>query len=297
MESAMNKSVSESNLLIETPDVTVSPSTFVSTRNKRKRGNEDFSTEFAAFKEEMKNLIISLTAKNGEELTKIVPTLADIQQSNRNIENSIAYLTAQNEEYKNKIEKLEHQAQEDRKYIVILEDKLEDLQKGMRKTSFEVKNVPKKENETKEDLIEMITCLSKSISCELNKSDIKDIYRVRVRKEGTRNTRTPIIVETTSTILKNDFLKMSKAFNIKHKSKITAKHLGFHTETDTPVYISESLTAKSARLYFLGRDLMKSKGYKFCWSAYGKVYIRRDENSPIILLKNELQVQKLFQTD
>ncbi|XP_072941389.1 uncharacterized protein [Epargyreus clarus] len=295
MDSCMNKSLSESNLTVETQKDTVSPSTFVSTRNKRKRGNEDFSTEFAAFKEEMKHLIISLTAKNGEELTKIGPTLADIQQSNRNIENSIAFLTSQNEEYKKKIEKLENQAQEDRKYITILEDKIEDLHKGMKKTSFEVKNVPKKENETKEDLIGMITCLSKNISCDLNRSDIKDIYRVRKRKEGPQNT--PIIVETTSTLIKNDFFKMSKAFNIKHKSKITTKHLGFRTATDTPVFISENLTAKSSRLYFLGRELVKSKCYKFCWSAYGKVYIRKDENSPIILIKNELQAQKLLQGD
>lgn len=159
----VNKSLSESNLTVDTHQQTASPSTFISTRNKRKRGLEDFSAEFTAFKEEMRNLILNLTSKNCEDIAKIYPTLVDIQQSNRNIENSIAFLTAQNEEYRKKIEKLETQALEDRKYITILEDKVEDLQKGMRKTSFELKNVPKIDKETREDLLNMISCLSKTV--------------------------------------------------------------------------------------------------------------------------------------
>lgn len=292
----MNKSLSESNVATDSPDKSDASVSFVSTRNKRKRENEDFRVEFSAFKEEMKNLIQSMMATNSVELKKIGPTLADIQLSNRNIENSIAFLTSQNEEYKKKIEKLERQAQEDRKYITTLEDKIEDMQKGMRKTSFEVKNVPRNDNETKEDLLDMVTCLSKNIGCEINRSEIRDIYRVRSRKEGQKNT--PIIVETMSTITKNNFLKMSKSFNIKHKSKICAKHLGLrNNEADTPVFISENLTAKSSRLYFLGRELIKNRLYKYCWTSYGKVYVRKDDNSRVILISNEDQIQKLLQGD
>ncbi|XP_072932984.1 uncharacterized protein [Epargyreus clarus] len=291
----LNKSLSESNLTVNSQKENKSPSAFVSTRNKRKRVNEEFSTELTAFKEEIKQLLVVMTSKNEEELRKITPTLVDIQQSNRNIENSIAFLTAQNEEYKKKIEELEAQAREDRKNITILEEKIEDLQRNARKASFEIKNVPKKENENKEDLIEMIKCLSKSIGCDVSRKEIRDIYRVRTKKESVRNT--PIIVETTTTLIKNDFLKMCKAFNIKHKSKLCAKHLGFRTSEDTPIFVSENLTAKSSRLHFLGRELVKSRRYKYCWTAYGKVYLRRDDNSPVIILRDEMQVQNLLQHD
>ncbi|KAG7296506.1 hypothetical protein JYU34_020280 [Plutella xylostella] len=83
----------------------------------------------------------------------------------------------------------------------------------MRKASFEIKNVPKVKNETKQDLIEMVTTLSNNIGCTLSRNDVKDIYRVRGKKEGMSNT--PIIVETSSTLLKNDILTMSKTFNAK----------------------------------------------------------------------------------
>ncbi|XP_013173848.1 PREDICTED: uncharacterized protein LOC106122445 [Papilio xuthus] len=243
----------------------------------------------------MKELIISRTSFQEDELKKIAPTLLEIQQSNRNIESSIAFLSAQNEEYRKKIEKLERQAQEDKKYVTLLEEKIEDIQKSMRKTCFEIKNVPKKDKESKEDLIEMVTNLTKNIGCDVDKNHIKDIYRVRGKKDGARNT--PIIVETTSTILKNDILKMSKSFNIRHKTKICAQHLGLRNGEDVPVYVTENLTPKSARLYFLARDLVKSKSYKFCWTAYGKVYVRKDENSAIILISNESQIQPLINKD
>lgn len=290
MEGVMDKSLSETDVrTVGDITFTTPPPSFAALRGKRKR-DDDITTQFEEFKEEMKKLIAATTA----QVQKIAPALSEIQKSNQNIENSLALLTAQNEEYKKKIENLEAQRQEDRQYISILEEKIEDMQKGLRKSNFEIKNVPRKEKETKEDLVDMVVTLSKNIGCEFNKTDIKDIYRVRGKREDVRNT--PIIVETASTLIKNDVLKMSKAFNIKHKTKLCAKHLGFRTSEDTPVFVSENLTARASRLHFLARDFVKTKAYKYCWTAYGKVYVRKDETSPVVNIKNELQIQQLLRT-
>lgn len=79
-----------------------------------------------------------------------------------------------------------------------------------------------------------------------------------------------------------------------NKTKLRAKHLGFTTQEETPVYVCEQLTPKAARLYFLARDLIKSTTFTFCWTAYGNVYVRKDENSPIIKITNEAQINQLF---
>ncbi|KAJ2937265.1 hypothetical protein O0L34_g19368 [Tuta absoluta] len=176
-------------------------------------------------------------------------------------------------------------------YIHFLEDK---LQLGCRKSNFELKGVPRKEKETKQDLVAMVLALSESVGCNVNKSDIKDIlYRIRSKNPEHRNT--PIVVETGSTLLKSDLLKMAKLYNIRNKSnKLCAKHLGFKTQEDTPIYISENLTSKNARLHFLARDLVQSMSYKFVWTSYGKVYVRKNEQSPVILIKSEQQIQQLL---
>lgn len=288
-ESTLNKSLSESDISKAGETSSKSPK-FVLTRSKRTR-EDMLNTELSDFKEEMKNMITSLFAAQENELKKINPTLKEIQVTNQNIEASISFLSEQNEELKNKINLLEKQAIEDKKYITILEDKLEDLLISSRKSNFEIKNVPRKNNEAKEDLVEMVLNLSKNIGSNVNKEDIKDIYRVRPKKDGSRNM--PIIVETSSTILKTEVLKCSKAFNIKHKNKLCAKHLGLRISEDTPIFVTEQLTAKGSRLHFLARDLVKNKTYKFCWTSYGRVYVRKDENSPVITIKSEAQVHQL----
>lgn len=249
-------------------------------------------SQLSDFKDEIRKMMSTFTDSQDKEFRQVVSTLKEIQQSNNNIESSIAYLTAQNEEFKKKINELENQNKEDKKYIAVLESKIEDLQMDSRKGSFEIKNVPKKDQESREDLIKMVMCLTENIDCQMTQSDIKDIYRVRGKKAD--QTNTPIIVETNSTLLKTDVMRMGKSFNIKHKNKLCAKHLGFKSNEDTPIYLSEHLTLKGSRLHFLARDLAKSKKYKFCWTAYGKVYVRASDTSPVINIKSEEQVHKLL---
>lgn len=167
------------------------------------------------------------------------------------------------------------------------------METGARKTNFVIKNVPKIAGESKQDLIDMVVSLSQNINnivCSIVKNDIKDIYRVRGNKQ---NYNTPIVVETGSTLLKNDILKMAKNFNIKHKTKLCCKHLGLKTHEDTPIFLSEHLTAKG--LHFLARDLKKSGAYKYCWTAYGKVLVKQDDQAPTSIIRSEAQIQQLMQ--
>lgn len=278
---------------LDTSDEVTSPPNFVSVRQKKKdtQSNDLMRDQLNDFKEEMRRLMTFFGNTHKSELADLNSTLKEVQKSNVKIENSIEFLAQQNEELKSRISELENNAKEDRQYILFLESKVVDLQMNSRKANFELKNVPRKENESKDDLIEMITHLSKTVNCEITKANIKDIYRVRGKPE---QKNTPIIIETTSALLKADFLKMTKSFNVKNKNKICAKHLGIKTQGDTPVYVSEHLTAHASRLFFLARDLKKGKGYKFCWTSYGKVYVRKTEQSPVILIRSEEQVHQLI---
>ncbi|KAI5641671.1 hypothetical protein NE865_06185 [Phthorimaea operculella] len=296
--STLHKAVSDPDMSICASDDSVSPLNTVSHRVGRRAQNVAHTdklydeTKFQEFKMEMRQLITTLTNTHKEEMRQLNLTMKDIQDSNKSIEQSLINMSAQNEELKQEIKKLEKISQENREYIIFLEDKLDNMQLANRKTNFEIKGVPKKESETKQDLIDMVITLSETIDCKVSKSDIKDIYRVRSKKPEQRNT--PIVVETGSVLLKTDFLKMAKSFNIKNKSKLRAKHLGFKTLEDTPIFVLENLTQKAARLHFLARDLTKSKSYKFVWTSYGKVYVRKSENTPIIMIQTEEQVHKLL---
>lgn len=287
-----DKAHSESNLQDVAMEKT--PPNYVSMRSKRRRA-DDYGFDLDEFKEEIRDMIKSLMTDQESDIKKIYPTLQEIQLTNQKIENSISFISSQNEEFKKKIEELESQARKDKEHIFLLEEKIEEMQRSCRKTSIEIKNVPKTNNETTEDLTKLVICLSKTIECPITKSDIRDIFRVQGKKDRKMNNNLPIIVETNSAILKTEILKKCKAYNIKQEQKLCAKNLGFTTNQDTPIYVSEQLTAKGSRLHFLARDLKKSKSYKFCWTAYGKVYVKKDEDSPAIRINNEAQIHKLLQ--
>lgn len=286
----MDRSYSESTLNELNPERTP-PNIFVSQRFKKRR--DEGESNHSALMEDIKTMIADLLAPQRKELSMINSNLHEIKTVNQKIEQSMDFLAKQNEELQKKITVLETQAKKDREHINMLEDKMEEIQRSSRKTCLEIKNVPSRRMETKDDLINLVTSLSKSVNCIIEKSDIKDIFRIQGRKSEERNT--PIIVETSSTLTKNDFLKSCKSFNIKNKEKLRAKHLGLTINEDTPVFVSEYLTVKGARLYFLARDLSKTKHYKFCWTSFGKVYMRKDENSPVIIIKSESQVHHLMQ--
>lgn len=269
------------------------PPNYVAQRNKRGRDNECVH-DFENFREAIELMISNMMAAQKEDIKKIQSTLMEIKTANSDIQNTVDFLASQNEELKKKIEQLEIQTRKDKHYIILLEDKIEELQRENRKTSIEIKNVPKVHDESKEMLIKLFLNLSNNIGCDIDERHIKDIYRVH-RKNNTNKTH--IITELSSTMLKTKFLKHAKNYNIKNKEKLCAKHLGFTKNEYEPIYVSEQLTAKGARLYFLARDLAKSRDYKFCWSSYGKIYVRKNEQSPIIVIKNESHVNNLMQKE
>lgn len=292
MENTSDKSLSDSNINFSGVSCEKTPPNFVTKRNKRKR--EDLDAQFQELKVELLSMIKSMILPQENELKKISPMLKEIKNTNCNIESTLTYLTEQNNELKKKIELLEVQSKKDKQYITVLEDKIEDIQRENRKKNIEIKNIPYNPKETRADLINMVLCLSKNINCNIAKSDIQDIYRIKTKRD--KNSNSPVIIETSSTIQKSDIIKQCKSFNIKNSQKLRAKHLGFTKNEETPVYVAEQLTAKGARLFYLARDLVKTKLFKFCWTFYGRVYVRKNENSPIIHINTEPQIQHLRET-
>lgn len=290
MDSTLNRSCSETNISqgmqIKTP-----PTNTINRSLKRARENND--DNIFTFKQEIKEIMTNLFKKQENELKVISSMQCEMRQSNLNIEKSITFLMSQNEEYKKKIDILERETQEDKKYILLLENRIEDIQRENRKANIVLNNVPVKKEENKEDLMDIVLSFTSAIGCPLNKASIKDIYRVRPKKQDM--VRAPIIFETASTLIKSEIMKLTKSFNYKNQTKLRAKHLGFKTSEDTPIFVTEHLTTKGSRLYYLARDVAKSKKYKFCWTSYGKIYIRKNENSSIITIYNEAQIQQLLQ--
>lgn len=199
------------------------------------------------------------------------------------------FLTDRFEEIVLKVETLEKTVNEKQAQIDYLEDKMEDLQRNARSSSLEIRNVPNSPNETKEVLSNYIIEMSTKVGVTVATNEIKDVFRI----PGKADTNKPIIAEFTTTLQKNNIIKAVKSFNIVNKSsKLNAFHLGLRTHS-SPVFVVEHLTSKANRLHYLARELLRVGQFKYCWTSNGKVFLRKVDGSPIILVKSEDQLAAL----
>lgn len=269
-------------------------SSFVTARNKKKRPNEMNCAEFkdltTELKNELKDYIKQLTDSQSTQINTVIATLKDIQQTNNMLQSTLLHLTEENIELKKKIEKLENKEKKNNEQIIILENKIEEIYILQRKTNIELKNVPLVGNEKKKDLLQIIFKLCETLQVSIDRTEVKDIIKTKKQNQE----RCTLIVELNNTFTKTDILKAAKNYNYKYKTcKLSAKHLGLKTYPDTPIFVSENLTPLSSRLYFLARDYKQVNNYKYCWTNYGKVYLRQDDTTPIINITRESQIQQL----
>lgn len=242
-------------------------------RKKRKHDgeNEDFLS--------VKQMFATLT----KSMSELQSSVSVIKLQNTELTKSVEIISQKNDDFLKKIAMLEQERVEDKKRIYQLEDKLELLERKSRATGIEIRNIQKTNGESKDDLCSIAKTLGQTINMEIGKSDIKDIYRI-----NSKDTSQPIIVEFTSALTKEKLLKELKSFNkTKPKGdKLNTSHLGL-TQPLKPVYVSETLTSRAQRLFYLARSHQKQYGYSFCWTLNGLVYLRKDENSTHLKISSE----------
>lgn len=247
-------------------------------------------------RDEIKKMFLDMDNKHELRLNKLSKDVAeikaqnsDIQKSNQEIEKTLQVLTEQYEKMSTRVEVLEKKCSQHLLYIDTLENKLEDIQRSMKSTTVEFRNIPCSSNndETLEpDTIVQNTC--KALNVEINSNDIKDVFRIK-GKSGSCT----IVANFTRVTKKNEVIKSSKDYNRKHPNdRLNSNKIGL-PGIPAPVYISEGLTSKGRRLFYLARDLSATAEYKYCWTTNGKVFVRKTDSAPYVEIKSEADITKL----
>ncbi|CAG9109242.1 unnamed protein product [Plutella xylostella] len=273
------------------PNLSTEPHTAINTRSKRKRETD---LDMQAIMTEIKDMFSSLSLEQNKRISNIQTSMSNIEKQNEEITSSIKFLSEKYDEFFERVKKLESEKTDDIKRIHILEDKVEFLERKLRSSGIEVRNVPKRvqdKQETKEDLCQIIKDMGKTLEVGLNDSDIKDVYRI-----NSRSVEKPIIVEFCSTLTKEKIVASAKKFN-KGKTlheKLNTGHLNFKEKK--PVFVSESLTPRTQKLFYIAREFSKANGYSFCWTSRGTVFLRKSENMPQIRIEHESELNNLIKS-
>jgi flavorubredoxin len=70
----------------------------------------------------------------------------------------------------------------------------------------------------------------------------------------------------------------------KHLKDKTTSDIGFGRISDNKIYIAESLTSKNKELFKKCLDARRSLNYKFIWTSQGRIYLRKNSDTPAKLI-------------
>uniref|UniRef100_A0A1Y1KQY7 FP protein C-terminal domain-containing protein n=1 Tax=Photinus pyralis TaxID=7054 RepID=A0A1Y1KQY7_PHOPY len=166
-----------------------------------------------------------------------------------------------------------------------LQDRVGDLEQRSRIKNLEISGIPEIPGENPTDIALNIFRL---IGIELTATVIEACHRV-----PTRNPRKskPIIVALNSRQLKNNILN---TYRTKFKaSKITVSNLYPTINDDKIIFLYDHLTVKNKNLLYESKKFAKDNNYKFTWVRDCKLFLRKNENSPIISISSMSDIEKL----
>ncbi|KOB74211.1 Zinc finger DNA binding protein [Operophtera brumata] len=267
------------------------PSSRTATRSKRKIDLAIDAGDVQSAVSEMRVLFANLSSKHEKQFGSLRSSIESFKSEMSDLARTIEFLSQKQDTYQDKIAKLESEKEDNHRIIQVLETRVDILERKSRNSCIELRNVPKtKQSEAKSHLCDVITSLGNTLDVKILEQDISDIYRVNTKIESTN----PIVVEFVSALKKETLLNTIKRFNKgkKKEDKLNTRHVKIEGPA-RPVFVSESLTQKAKKLFFLSRDFAKTHGYDYCWTSNGNVYLRKKENMPLIRVVHEADLVKL----
>lgn len=163
-----------------------------------------------------------------------------------------------------------------------LKEDVESIQNIANEKKIEIHGLPYKNNE---DLGEIVTKIGKTFDFKIEKEDIDDAYRLQTANNKDSKPK-PVVVSFIRRRDKEKFLYMRK------KRSLFSNEIGLEGNR-VQIFLNEYLSKRKKELFWKSRKVKAEKNYKFLWTKSGKILLRKTENSPVIQVNSEEDLENL----
>lgn len=160
--------------------------------------------------------------------------------------------------------------------------RLNDLEQRSRFNNIEMVGVPEKAGENIHEIIKLI---GHTVQCPIDSNDIDSCHRVSHYSYSEHKPKS-IIVKFVSKIKKDNLMAAVK----KHKN-LRSSDLNL-TGTNR-IYVNDHLVPSSKLLLKKTKEVATNKNYKYTWVKNSKIFVRKNDGSPILYIKTEKDLNKL----
>lgn len=165
-----------------------------------------------------------------------------------------------------------------------LTEKINKLEQSARANNIEVQCVPETHNENPYDVIAQ---LGNAIGQDITGDKI--LHCTRVAKADRSSTRPrSIVAQLSSPRIRDNVLASVSKFNKSQantRDKLNTSHIGIAGDI-TPIYVVEHLSPVNKALHAAARRKAKDNNYKHVWVKNGFIFVRKTNDSNIILIRN-----------
>lgn len=168
-----------------------------------------------------------------------------------------------------------------RNKVTSMEQRIEDMESYSRRNSVEVQGIPE---EPKENVLNIIKGVGKALDFEITDSMVDACHRVGRRTEDRPR---GIIIKFVRRMDKDTMLHKRR----ERRRDFSTRHLGM--AMDNPVFLNDSLSPAKRRLLGQTRQIKRDKGFKYLWLRNGNILLRKEEGSPVIEIKSQVDLAKL----
>ena len=176
-----------------------------------------------------------------------------------------------------------------KKEISDLRSALDEQAQYTRCDCLEIRGVPVTTGEDTNVIVKKIGAL---IDVDINDTDISISHRIPSSNDGASGStsfRHPAIMVRFTNQKNRDLFYKARS---KLKSYNTSD-IGLGCNGESKIYIQESLTEEKRNLFKSCLKFRKDQKYKFIWTYYGVIYLRRNEHTPASRITSVRDLEKL----
>lgn len=229
--------------------------------------------------EKLEKILDEKLSPLSEQLKEALAMVNSLNTKYDKMEETLVVLQEENKALKEEHASLKAQVLSSANDLKSVQKSLNDLEQYTRRDSVEIRGIPLPEESQEEDTNEIVLQLSQKMGIPLERKDISVSHRIRSRS----SVDPAIIVKFVRREVRERLYRARKRLK-----SITTADFGFSVEKK--IFINESLTPKNKELFKDCLRFKKDKSYKFLWTNAGKIFLRRNADSPVILINSSVDI-------
>lgn len=178
------------------------------------------------------------------------------------------------------LERLQESVSSLQSEIVSIKSELSASDQRSRLNNVEIKGIPVKKDE---NLFVILDNICQKVNFTIPKPQINYLSRIPLFNSKDKS----IVVSFLNRYVKEDFIAAARSLKT-----LSAQDLGFSGQTNR-VYINDHLNPESKKLLNKTRTIAKEKDYRHVWVKHGKIHVRRQDGSAVIVISKDKDLNKL----